>query len=70
MVGLSWGDVSAISPSDAATLCMALVLAIVIPRLVRPFFIDRMLNINWLAACKLFFVVLWILLSVISMLQN
>ena len=56
MVGLSW--VMLAHSLDAATLCMALVLAIVIPRLVRPF-IDRTPNINWLAACKLFFVVLW-----------
>ncbi|MCL6236653.1 Na+/H+ antiporter subunit E [Acinetobacter sp. ANC 5579] len=56
MVGLSW--VMLAHSLDAATLCMALVLAIVIPRMVRPF-IDRTPNINWLAVCKLFFVVLW-----------
>ena len=56
IVGLSW--VMLAHSLDAATLCMALVLAIIIPRLVRPF-IDRTPNINWLEAIKLFFVVLW-----------
>ena len=43
---------------DAATLVMATLLAVVIPRLVQPF-IQQTSKINWLAALKLFFVVLW-----------
>jgi len=43
---------------DAATLVMAALLAIIIPRLVQPF-IQQTPNINWTAAIKLFFVVLW-----------
>ena len=56
IVGLSW--VMLAHSLDAATLTMALLLAIIIPRLVRPF-IDHTPNINWLEAIKLFFVVVW-----------
>src|SRR5690606_3424567 len=56
MVALSW----IILPHslDAATLLMALLLGILIPRLVQPF-ISRTPDINWMLALKLFFVVLW-----------
>lgn len=64
MVGLSWLMLS--HSLDIATLSMALILAIFIPKLVRPF-IDYTPNINWVEASKLFFVVLWdIILSNIS----
>ncbi|MCJ8162566.1 Na+/H+ antiporter subunit E [Acinetobacter zhairhuonensis] len=43
---------------DAATLVMAALLAVIIPRLVQPF-IQPTSKINWVAAIKLFFVVLW-----------
>ena len=56
IVGLSWLMLS--HSLDAATLIMAAVLAILIPRMVRPF-IDYTPNIQWQPAFKLFFVVLW-----------
>jgi multicomponent K+:H+ antiporter subunit E len=43
---------------DIATLVMASLLAVFIPRLVQPF-IQQTPNIHWKAAIKLFFVVLW-----------
>ena len=43
---------------DAGTLLMAALLGLLIPRLVQPF-IARTPDINWTAAFKLFFVVLW-----------
>jgi multicomponent K+:H+ antiporter subunit E len=56
MVGLSWLMLS--HSADAASITMAIILAIFIPKLVRPF-IDRTPNINWIEASKLFFVVVW-----------
>ena len=56
MVALSW--IMLTHSLDAATLLMALLLGILIPRLVQPF-ISRTPDINWMLALKLFFVVLW-----------
>ena len=56
MVALSW--IMLTHSLDAATLLMALLLGILIPRLVQPF-ISRTPDINWILALKLFFVVLW-----------
>ena len=56
IVALSW--IMLAHSADPATLLMALLLGIVIPRLVKPF-IGRTPNINWVLAIKLFFVVLW-----------
>ena len=56
MVALSW--IMLTHSLDAATLLMALLLGILIPRLVQPF-ISRTPDINWVLALKLFFVVLW-----------
>ncbi|TCB55462.1 Na+/H+ antiporter subunit E [Acinetobacter terrestris] len=56
MVTLSW--IMLTHSLDAATLLMALLLGILIPRLVQPF-ISRTPDINWMLALKLFFVVLW-----------
>ncbi len=56
IVGLSWLMLN--HSLDAGTILMALILAVGIPRLVRPF-IARTPNIDWLPAIQLFFVVLW-----------
>lgn len=56
IVALSW--IMLTHSLDAATLLMALLLGILIPRLVQPF-ISRTPDINWILALKLFFVVLW-----------
>lgn len=56
IVALSW--IMLAHSLDSATLLMALLLGILIPRLVNPF-ITRTPNINWGLALKLFFVVLW-----------
>ena len=56
IVALSW--IMLAHSIDPTTLLMALLLGIFIPRLVNPF-TARTPNINWLLACKLFFVVLW-----------
>ena len=56
MVALSW--IMLTHSLDAATLLVALLLGILIPRLVQPF-ISRTPDINWILALKLFFVVLW-----------
>ncbi len=56
IVGLSWLMLK--YSLDAGTILMALILAVGIPRLVRPF-IARTPNIDWLPAIQLFFVVLW-----------
>lgn len=56
IVALSW--IMLAHSLDAATLLMALLLGILIPRIVNPF-ITRTPNINWRLAVKLFFVVLW-----------
>jgi multicomponent K+:H+ antiporter subunit E len=56
LVGISWVMLS--HSLDAATLLMALLLAIVIPRLIRPF-VERTPDIQWLPSFKLFLVVLW-----------
>ncbi|TCB51968.1 Na+/H+ antiporter subunit E [Acinetobacter sp. ANC 4779] len=56
IVALSW--IMLAHSLDAATLLMALLLGLLIPRLVNPF-ITRTPNINWRMAVKLFFVVLW-----------
>ncbi|WOE30603.1 MULTISPECIES: Na+/H+ antiporter subunit E [unclassified Acinetobacter] len=56
LVGISWLMLA--HSADAASLTMALLLAIFIPKLINPF-IDRTPNIDWKAANKLFFIVLW-----------
>ncbi|MFW1754020.1 Na+/H+ antiporter subunit E [Acinetobacter wanghuae] len=56
IVGISW--VLLAHSLDVATLLMALVLAIVIPFMVKRF-IDYTPNIHWVPAIRLFFVVLW-----------
>ena len=56
IVGLSWLMLN--HSLDAGTILMALILAVGIPRLIRPF-IARTPNIDWLPAIRLFFVVLW-----------
>ena len=56
IVALSW--IMLAHSIDPATLLMAFMLGIFIPRLVNPF-TARTPNINWLLAFKLFFVVLW-----------
>lgn len=64
IVGISWLMLS--HSADASSILTALVLAIFIPKLVRPF-IDHTPNINWIEASKLFLVVLWdIILSNIN----
>lgn len=65
IVGISW--VLLAHSLDVATLLMALVLAIVIPFMVKRF-IDYTPNIHWVPAIRLFFVVLWdIVISNINM---
>lgn len=56
IVGISWALLA--HSLDVATLLMALVLAIVIPFMVKRF-IDYTPNIHWVPAIRLFFVVLW-----------
>lgn len=56
MVGLSWLMLA--HSAALFDLIVALVLAIIIPRLVRPF-IARTPNIEWTTAIKLFFTVFW-----------
>ena len=56
IVGLSW--VLLAHSLDAGTLLMALLLAVIIPRMVEPF-IDYTPNIQWTPALYLFFVVVW-----------
>src|SRR5690606_4102233 len=56
MVALSW--IMLTHSLDAATLLMALLLGILIPRLVQPF-ISPTPDINWVLALKLLFAVLW-----------
>lgn len=56
IVGLSWLMLN--HSLDAGSILMALILAVGIPRLVRPF-IAHTPNIDWLPALQLFFVVLW-----------
>ncbi|QPF32389.1 Na+/H+ antiporter subunit E [Acinetobacter lwoffii] len=56
IVGLSW--VLLAHSLDAGTLLMALLLAMIIPRMVEPF-IDYTPNIQWTPALHLFFVVVW-----------
>lgn len=56
IVGLSW--VLLAHNLEAGTLLVALVLAIVIPKMVAPF-IDYTPNIQWGPALRLFFVVVW-----------
>lgn len=56
IVALSW--IMLAHSLDAATVLMALLLGLLIPRMVNPF-ITRTPNINWRMAVKLFFVVLW-----------
>ncbi|WP_425918528.1 Na+/H+ antiporter subunit E [Acinetobacter sp. TSRC1-2] len=56
IVAVSW--IMLAHSLDSATLLMALLLGILIPRLVSPF-ITRTPDINWVLAAKLFFVVLW-----------
>ena len=56
IVGISW--VLLAHSLDVATLLMALVLAIVIPFMVKRF-IDYTPNIHWVPAIRLFFVVFW-----------
>ena len=56
LVGLSWLMLA--HSADAANLAMAILLGIVIPKLVQPFII-RTPDIHWGMALKLFFVVLW-----------
>ena len=56
IVALSW--IMLAHSLDSATVLMALLLGILIPRLVKPF-ITRTPHINWMLALKLLFVVLW-----------
>lgn len=56
LVALSW--IMLAHSLDAATLLMAALLAVFIPRLVDPFLTSTP-NIDWRAALKLFVVVLW-----------
>ena len=56
IVALSW--IMLAHSLDSATVFMALLLGILIPRMVKPF-ITRTPDINWPLAVKLFFVVLW-----------
>ncbi|CAM9102386.1 MULTISPECIES: Na+/H+ antiporter subunit E [Acinetobacter] len=56
IVGLSWTLLS--HSTEAGTLLVALLLAIVIPKMVAPF-IDYTPNIQWRPALRLFFVVVW-----------
>ena len=56
LCGISW--IMLAHSLDAGTLIMALLLAIVIPKLISPF-IDRTPNINWKEAIKLIFIVIW-----------
>ncbi|MGE8538227.1 MAG: Na+/H+ antiporter subunit E [Acinetobacter sp.] len=56
IVGLSW--VLLAHNLEAGTLLVALVLAIIIPKMVAPF-IDYTPNIQWGPALRLFFVVVW-----------
>lgn len=56
IVGISWAMLN--HSLDAGTLVTSIFLAILIPRLVRPF-IDYTPNIHWLPAIRLFFVVIW-----------
>lgn len=56
IVGLSW--IMLAHSISADNLLIAVVLAVLIPRLVRPF-IARTPDIHWKQAIKLFFVVLW-----------
>lgn len=56
IVGLSWLMLN--HSSDLFDLMVAVVLALVIPKLIQPFII-RTPNIHWILALKLFFVVFW-----------
>lgn len=56
LVGISWLMLA--HSADTASITMAIILAIFIPKLINPF-IDRTPNINWKEAFKLFWVVLW-----------
>lgn len=56
LVAITW--IMLAQSLEATTLLMATILAIVIPRMVQPF-IQKTPNINWVAAVKLCFVVLW-----------
>ncbi len=56
LVGVSW--VMLAHSLEFGTLLMALILAIAIPRLIRPF-VERTPDIHWLPSMKLFFVVVW-----------
>lgn len=56
ITGLSW--VLLAHDLEASTLLMALLLAVLIPRMIEPF-IDYTPNIQWLPALRLFFVVVW-----------
>ena len=56
LVALSWLMLA--HSVSAGNLLMALVLALLIPKLIQPF-IARTPDINWTAAIRLFFVVVW-----------
>ncbi|WP_347453480.1 Na+/H+ antiporter subunit E [Acinetobacter thermotolerans] len=56
IVGISWAMLN--HSLDTGTLVTSIFLAILIPRLIRPF-IDYTPNIHWLPAIRLFFVVIW-----------
>ena len=56
LVALSWLMLA--HSVSAGNLLMALVLALLIPKLIQPF-ITRTPDINWTAASRLFFVVVW-----------
>ena len=56
IVAISW--IMLAHSLELATLLMALLLGLAIPRLVRPF-IDHTPNIQWIPVIKLIFVVLW-----------
>ncbi|WP_407411280.1 Na+/H+ antiporter subunit E [Acinetobacter sp.] len=56
LVGVSW--IMLAQSLEVGSLVMALILAIAIPRLIRPF-VERTPDIQWLPSFKLFLVVLW-----------
>ena len=56
LVGVSW--IMLAHSLEPDTLLMALILAIAIPRLIRPF-VERTPDIHWLPSIKLFLVVVW-----------
>lgn len=56
LVGVSW--IMLAQSLEVGSLVMALILAIAIPRLIRPF-VERTPDIHWLPSFKLFLVVLW-----------